>query len=91
MPWRAQAVRTNTGQSSDLSDDYKLRAALEGTHFCLAKTDIPLNVGLFWGFITTRQTANSLCPFKLYQNSVQGGMVDAKSYFTNAKTHHDQP
>ena len=27
---------------------------------------------------------------KLYRNSVQGGMVDAKSYFTNAKTHHDE-
>ena len=24
---------TNTGQSGDLSDDYMLRAALEGTHF----------------------------------------------------------
>ena len=27
---------------------------------------------------------------KLYRNSVQGGMVDAKSYFTNAQSHHDE-
>ena len=36
------------------------------------------------------QLAKQLCPFKLYRNSVQWGMVDAKSYFTNAKTHHDE-
>ena len=41
-PWRAQGSDehqpcTNTGQSSDPSDDYMLRAALEGTHFFLAE------------------------------------------------------
>ena len=40
-PWRAQGSEhhscTNTGQSSDPSDDYMLRAVLEGTHFFLAE------------------------------------------------------
>ena len=31
---------TNTGQSSDPSDDYMLRAALEGTIFFWVKTDM---------------------------------------------------
>ena len=48
---------TDTGQLSDPSDDYMLRAALEGTHFCSAKTDMPQNLTYFLVFIVTRQTA----------------------------------
>ena len=57
------------------------------TFFFWAKIDIPQFLTYFWGLL---QLAKRLCPFKLYQNSVQGGMVDAKSYLTNAKTHHDE-
>ena len=67
--------------------DYKPRAALEGTHFFSAKTDMPPKLTYF---LVLLQLAKRLCPFKLYRNSVQGGMVDSKSYFTNAKTHHDE-
>ena len=56
-------------------------------HIFLAKTDIPQDLTNFQALL---QLAKRLCPFKLYRNSVQGGMVDAKSYFTNAKTHHDE-
>ena len=66
---------------------FLLRAALEGTHFFWAKIDIPQNLTYFLSLL---QLAKRLCPFKLYRNSVQGGMVDAKSYLTNAKTHHDE-
>ena len=31
-----------------------------------------------------------LCPFKMYRDSVQGGMVDSKSYCTIVKTHRDE-
>ena len=56
-----------------------------GRHiFFWAKTDMPPNNDLFWGLL---QLAKRQCPFKLYPNSVQGGMVDSKSYCTNAKTH----
>ena len=78
---------TDMGQSSDPLDDYKLRAALEGTHFFSAKTKIPQNTTYFLSLL---QLAKRLCPFKLYRNALQGGMVDFKSYFTNAKTHHDE-
>ena len=57
------------------------------TFFCWAKIDIPQNLTYFLRLL---QLAKRLCPFKLYRNSVQGGMVDAKSYLTNAKTHHDE-
>ena len=67
--------------------DYKPRAALEGTHFFSAKTDIPPKLTYF---LVLLQLAKRLCPFKLYRNSVQGGMVDSKSYCTNAQTHRDQ-
>ena len=67
--------------------DYKPRAALEGTLFFGAKTDMARKLTYFLFLL---QLAKWLCPFKLYRNSVQGGMVDAKSYFTNAKTHHDE-
>ena len=55
--------------------------------FFSAKTDIPQKMIYFLGLL---QLAKSLCPFKLYRNSVQWGMVDSKSYLTNAKTHHDE-
>ena len=55
--------------------------------FFWAKTDIPQTLTYFLGLL---QLAKRLCPFKLDRNSVQGGMADAKSYFTNAKTHHDE-
>ena len=77
---------TNTGQSGDPSDDYKPRAALEGTHFFSAKIDIPRKLTYF---LVLLQLAKRLCPFKLYRNSVQGGTVDSKSYCINAKTHRD--
>ena len=48
---------TNTGQSSDPSDDYMLRAALEGTHFFLGENRHAPKIDLFFGFIVTRQTA----------------------------------
>ena len=48
---------TNRVQSSDPSDDYKPRAALEGTHFFFVKTDMPPKNDSFFGFIVTRQTA----------------------------------
>ena len=78
---------TNRGQSSDPLDDYKPRAALEDTHFFERKSTSPQNLTYFWGL---SQLAKRLCPFKLYRNSVQRGMVDARSYFTNAQTHHDE-
>ena len=37
----------NTGQSSDPSDDYMPRAALEGTHFFWAKTDMAPKMNYF--------------------------------------------
>ena len=77
-PWTCRGV---------LAGDYKPRAALIGTHFFPAKTDIPQNLTYFLSLL---QLAKRLCPFKLYRNSVQAGMVDAKSYVTNAKTHHDE-
>ena len=36
---------------------YMLRAALKGTLFFLAKTDMPPKLAYFFGFIVTRQTA----------------------------------
>ena len=48
---------TNTGQSSDPSDDYMLRAALEGTHSFLGENQHAPKIDLFSGFIVTRQTA----------------------------------
>ena len=48
---------TNTGQSSDPSSDYMLRAALEGTHFFLGENQHAPKIDLFSGFIVTRQTA----------------------------------
>ena len=48
---------TDMGQSSDPSDDYKPRAALEGTHFFLAENRHAPKIDLFFGFIVTRQTA----------------------------------
>ena len=48
---------TNTGQSSDPSDDYMLRAALEGTHFFLGENRHAPKFDNFFGFIVTRQTA----------------------------------
>ena len=77
---------TNTGQSSDLLDDYKLRAALISTFSFSAKIDIPRKLTYF---LVLLQLAKRLCPFKLYRNSVQGGTVDSKSYCINAKTHRD--
>ena len=55
--------------------------------FFSAKIDILRKLTYFWVLL---QLAKRLCPFKLYRNSVQGGMVDSKSYFTNAQTHHDE-
>ena len=64
-----------------------LRAALEGTHFFWAKTDMPPKNDTLLGLL---QLAKRQCPFKLYRNSVQGDVVNSKSYCTNAKTHRDQ-
>ena len=78
---------TKTGQSSDPSDDYMLRAALKGTHVFSVKTDMPQKLT---HFLVLLQLAKRLCPFKLYRDSVQGGMVDSKSYCTVVKTHRDE-
>ena len=67
--------------------DYKPRAALEGTHFFWAKTDMAPKMT---HFLSVLQIAKRLCPFKLYRDSVQGGMVDLKSYSTMLKTHRDE-
>ena len=48
---------TNTGQPSDPSSDYMLRAALEGTHFFLGENRHAPKIDLLFGFIVTRQTA----------------------------------
>ena len=37
LKWSEHQSCTNTGQPSDPSDDYKPRAALEGTHFFLGE------------------------------------------------------
>ena len=80
---------TNMGQSSDPLDDYKLRAALEGTHCCRGENRHGPKIELCFSFITTRQLAKQLYPFKLYRHSVQGGTVDSNSYCTNAQTPRD--
>ena len=48
---------TNMGQSRDPSDDYMLRAALEGTHFFLGENRHAPKMFHFFGFIVTCQTA----------------------------------
>ena len=55
--------------------------------FFSAKIDIPRKLTYFWVLL---QLAKRLCPFKLYRDSVQGGMVDSKSYCTVVKTHRDE-
>ena len=67
--------------------DYMLRAALEGTHFFLGENRHAPPNDPFWALL---QLAKRLCPFKLYRDSVQGGMVDSKSYCTVVKTHRDE-
>ena len=65
VPWGRRGVPrgsehqscTNMGQSSDPSDDYMLRAALEGTHFFLGENRHAPKMTPFLGFIVTRQTA----------------------------------
>ena len=66
---------------------FLLQAALEGTHFFVGENRHPPKLTYLLSFL---QLAKRLCPFKLYRNCVQGGMADAKSYFTNAETHHDE-
>ena len=78
---------TNTGQSGDPSDDYMLRAALEGTHFFLAENRQAPDIGLFFGFIVTRQTA---MPIQILPRFCAKGMIDSKSYCTVVKTHRDE-
>ena len=90
-PRRVQEVRTS------IVDQYgtvgrpigRLQApSCVGRHvFFSAKIDTPLN---FTYILVLLQLAKWLFSFKLYRNSVRGCMVDAKSYFTNAKTHHDE-
>ena len=75
------------GQSSDPSDDYMLRSALEGTHFFWAKTNMPSKMTHFLGLF---YLAKPLCPFKFYCGSVQGCMVESKSDCTVVKTHQDE-
>ena len=55
--------------------------------FFSVKIDIPRKLTYF---LVLLQLAKRLCPFKLYRNSVQGDVVNSKSYCTNAKTHRDQ-
>ena len=55
--------------------------------FFSAKIDIPRKLTYFWALL---QLAKQLCPFKLYRDSVQGGMVDSKSYCAVVKTHRDE-
>ena len=69
-----------------LAGDYKPQAALIGTLF-FSKTDMAQICAYL---LVLLQLAKQLCSFKLDRNSVQGGVVDAKSYFTNAKAHHDE-
>ena len=59
-----------------------LRAALEGTHFFLGENRHAQKLTYF---LVLLYLAKRLCPFKFYRDSVQGGMVDSKSYFTVAK------
>ena len=55
--------------------------------FFSAKIDIPRKLTYF---LVLLQLAKRLCPFKLYRNSVQGDVVNSRSYCTNAKPHRDQ-
>ena len=41
-------------------------------------------------FLALLQLAKRLCPFKLYCDSLQGGKVDSKTYYTIVKTHRDE-
>ena len=41
-------------------------------------------------YLRLLELAKRLCPFKLYRDSVQGRMVDSKSYSTSVKTHQDE-
>ncbi len=94
-PWRRHGVPkgskhqscTNTGQSSDPSDDYMLRAALEGTLFFSGRKPTCPKHDSFFGFIVTRQMA---MPIQIVPRFCAGGMVDSKSYCTVVKTHRDE-
>ena len=82
MPKRSDhQLCTNTAESGDPSDAYKLRAALEGTFVFSAKIDMAQKLTYLLAIL---QLAERLCQFKLYRNSVQGDTVDSKSYCTNA-------
>ena len=72
-PWTCRGVPAG---------DYKPRAALISTLFFSAKTDMPPKLTYFLALL---QLAKRLCPFKLYRDSVPGGMVNSKSYFTVVK------
>ena len=67
--------------------DYKPWAALIGTCVFSAKAKMARKS---YFLLVLLQLAKWLCPFKLYQNYLQGGVVDSKSYFANAETHHDE-
>ena len=77
-PWTCRGVPTG---------DYMLRGALVVTHFFPVESR---HGPQMTHFLLLLQLAKRLCPFKLYRDSVQGGMVDSKSYCTNAKAHHDE-
>ena len=64
-----------------------LRAALVVTHFFLGENRHAPQMTHFWMLL---ELAKRLCPFKLYRDSVQGGMVDSKSYCAVVKTHRDE-
>ena len=55
--WAVHQSCTDTGQSSDPSDDYMLRAALEDTHVFSGENRHAPTTDLCFGFIVTRQTA----------------------------------
>ena len=80
---------TDTGRSSDLSDDYMLRAALKGTFFFGENQHASQNQE-FVGFIVTRQTALPIQIVSKFCAGVWYGMVDSKSYCTVVKTHRDE-
>ena len=64
-----------------------LRAALVVTHFFLSENRHAQKMTHLGDLL---KLTKRLCPFKLYRDSEQGGMVDSKSYCTVVETHRDR-
>ena len=63
------------------------RAALVVTHVFLGENR---HAPIMIHFLILLELAKGLCPLKLYRDSVQGRMVDSKSYCAVVKTHRDE-